>query len=73
MIERVPYGGWPRPTPTNPERVEAWRRKYARIAAQSERARVHPYGSDLIDLTDPNEPDIPCFEGAPGTTYTEEF
>lgn len=64
MIERVPYYGWPKPTPSNAERIEAWRRKYA---------QAHPYGSDLIDLTDPNEPDIPCFESSPGTTYTEEF
>ena len=31
MIERVPYCVWPKPTPTNPERIEAWRRKYARV------------------------------------------
>lgn len=30
IVERVPYYGWPQPTPTNPERIEAWRQKYAR-------------------------------------------
>ena len=31
MIEKVPYYGWPKPTPTNAERFEAWRRKYALV------------------------------------------
>ena len=73
IVERVPYYGWPKPTPTNAERIEAWRRKYQLVPIELQCAPAHPYGSDLIDMTSDNEPDIPCFESAPGTTYTEDF
>lgn len=41
MIERVPYCVWPRPTPTNPERIEAWRRKYALVPIEAQCAPIH--------------------------------
>lgn len=40
MIERVPYYGWPKPTPTNAERIEAWRQKYARVPIERQ---VEPF------------------------------
>lgn len=40
MIERVPYYGWPRPTPTNRERIEAWRRKYQRVPIELQCAPI---------------------------------
>lgn len=40
MIERVPYYGWPRPTPTNAERIEAWRRKYVRVPIEAQCAPI---------------------------------
>ena len=40
MIERVPYYGWPKPTPTNAERVEAWRRKYQRVPVELQCAPI---------------------------------
>lgn len=45
MIERVPYYGWPRPTPTNSERTEAWRRKYRLVPIEAQCApfdRLNP-------------------------------
>ena len=35
IVERVPYYGWPKPTPTNAERIEAWRRKYQRVPVEA--------------------------------------
>ena len=40
MIERVPYYGWPKPAPTNAERIEAWRQKYARVPIERQ---VEPF------------------------------
>ena len=78
MIERVPYYGWPKPTPTNAERIEAWRRKYQLVPIELQCAPIRKpvlfdFDKSLIDLADPNEPDIPTYEGKPGTTYTKEF
>lgn len=35
--------------------------------------RLHPIDSDLIDMTDPNEPDIPCYESDSTSTSFEGF
>ena len=40
MIERVPYYGWPKPTPTNAERIEAWRRKYKNVPIEMQVAHI---------------------------------
>lgn len=40
MIERVPYYGWPKPTPTNAERIEAWRRKYQLVPIELQCAPI---------------------------------
>lgn len=40
MIERVPYYGWPQPTPTNAERIEAWRRKYQLVPIELQCAPI---------------------------------
>ena len=45
MIEKVPYYGWPKPTPTNAERIEAWRRKYALVQIKAQCAPLHRVGS----------------------------
>lgn len=45
MIERVPYYGWPKPTPTNAERIEAWRRKYALVPIEAQCTPIHRVGS----------------------------
>lgn len=52
MIERVPYYGLPRPTPTNAERIEAWRRKYVRVPMELKCAPIDPPASD--DLHHPS-------------------
>lgn len=49
MIERVPYYGWPRPTPTNAERIEAWRRKYQLVPIELQCAPIRkPVGFDEL-------------------------
>lgn len=52
MIERVPYYGWPKPTPTNAERIEAWRRKYVRVPMELKCAPIDPPAGD--DLHHPS-------------------
>lgn len=52
MIERVPYCVWPRPTPTNAERIEAWRRKYVRVPVELKCAPIDPPAGD--DLHHPS-------------------
>lgn len=52
MIERVPYYGWPKPTPTNAERIEAWRRKYALVPIEAQCAPIDPPAHD--DLLHPS-------------------
>ena len=51
IVERVPYYGWPKPTPTNAERIEAWRRKYQRVPIELQCAPIRrPAGFDeLLD------------------------
>ena len=44
ITERV-IGVWPRPTPTNAERIEAWRQKYARVPIEAQCAPIHRVGS----------------------------
>ena len=34
IVEHVPHGKWPRPTPTNVERYAAWSSLYARVTNQ---------------------------------------
>lgn len=46
MIERVPYYGWPKPTPTNAERIEAWRRKYQLVPIELQCAPIRKPGAD---------------------------
>ena len=46
MIERVPYYGCPKPTPTNAERIEAWRRKYALVPIEAQCAPIGPPAGD---------------------------
>ncbi len=46
MIERVPYYGWPKPTPTNAERIEAWRRKYQLVPIELQCAPIRKTGAD---------------------------
>lgn len=43
MIERVPYYGWPKPTPTNAERIEAWRRKYQLVPIELQCAPIRKH------------------------------
>lgn len=62
MIERVPHYGWPRPTPTNAERIEAWRRKYRLVPIELQCAPIRKHDQNAMLL-----------DGKPGTTYTEEF
>lgn len=52
MIEKVPYYGWPKPTPTNAERIEAWRRKYALVPIEYQ---VKPF----------DRPEAPARQGVP--------
>ena len=52
MIEKVPYYGWPKPTPSNAERIEAWRRKYVRVPVELQCAPIDPPADD--DLHHPS-------------------
>lgn len=59
MIERVPYYGWPKPTPTDAERIEAWRRKYQLVPIELQCAPIRkPVGLDEL------------FAGIPGQEST---
>lgn len=49
MIEKVPYYGWPKPTPTNAERIDAWRRKYQLVPIEAQCAPIHRAGSPARD------------------------
>ena len=43
MIEKVPYCVWPKPTPTNAERIEAWRRKYRLVPVEATTQPIKPH------------------------------
>lgn len=62
MIERVPYYGWPKPTPDNAERIEAWRRKYALVPIE---AQLNGSGVDAVCAD--TRGNVPCVTPPSGT------